>query len=59
MVMKPILFGAVLGLLWLVAGVPLTPALVVLAAVVQPVTIAFVLGVGVRSYGRRSRRWTV
>lgn len=57
--MKPLVYGAVLGLLWLVADVPLTPALVVLAAVLQPVTIAFVLGVAARSYGRRSRRWTV
>ena len=57
--MKPILFGAVLALLWLLFGVPLAPALAVLAAVVQPVTIAFVLGVAVRSYGRRSGRWTV
>lgn len=57
--MKYLLLGAVLGLLWLVAGVPLAPALAVLAAVVQPVTIAFVLGVAARSYVRRSGRWTV
>lgn len=57
--MKPLVYGAVLGLLWLVAGVPLAPALVVLAAVVQPVTIAFVLGVAARPYMRRSGRWTV
>lgn len=57
--MKPLLYGAVLGLLWLVAGLPLAPALAVLAAVVQPVTIAFVLGAAARSYVRRPRRWTV
>ena len=55
--MKPILFGAVLGLLWLLFGLPLAPALAVLAAVVQPVTIAFVLGVAVRSYVPGMRRW--
>lgn len=57
--MKPIVLGAVLALLWLLFGVPLAPALAVLAAVVQPVTIAFVLGVAARPYARRSRRWTV
>jgi hypothetical protein len=57
--MSRLVFGAVLGLLWLVAGVPLAPALAVLATVVQPVTIAFVLGAAVRSYVRRSGRWTV
>jgi hypothetical protein len=46
--MKHLLLGAVLGLLWLVADVPLTPALAVLAAVVQPVTVAFVLGAAAR-----------
>ena len=55
--MKPLLYGAVLGLLWLVAGVPLAPALVVLAAVVQPVTIAFVFGAAVRPYVPGMRRW--
>lgn len=56
--MKYLLCGAVLGLLWLVVGVPLAPALAVLAAVVQPVTIAFVAGAAARPYVRRSRRWT-
>lgn len=56
--MKQLLFGAALGVLWLVAGVPLTPALAVLAAFVQPVTIAFVLGAAARPYVRRSGRWT-
>jgi hypothetical protein len=56
---KSILFGAVLGLLWLAVGVPLAPALAVLAAVAQPVTIAFLLGAAARPYVRRSGRWTV
>ena len=55
--MKHLLLGAVLGLLWLVVGVPLTPALAVLAAVVQPVTVAFVLGVAARQYVPGMRRW--
>lgn len=57
--MKHLLCGAALGLLWLVVGVPLAPALAVLAAVVQPVTIAFAVGVAARPYVRRSRGWTV
>lgn len=57
--MKHLLYGAVLGLLWLVVGLPLAPALVVLAAVVQPVTIAFVLGAAACSYVLRPGRWTV
>lgn len=42
--MKPLVYGAVLGLLWLVVGVPLATALAVLAAVAQPVTVAFAAG---------------
>jgi hypothetical protein len=61
--MKPLLFGAVLGLLWLALGVPLTPALAVgswrTITVLQPVTIAFVLGAAARPYVLRPRRWTV
>lgn len=56
--MKPLVYGAVLGLLWLALGVPLAPALAVLAAVAQPVTIAFVLGAAARPYVRRPGRWT-
>lgn len=55
--MKHLLLGAVLGLLWLLAGVPLTPALAVLAAVVEPVTVAFVLGAAARPYLPRMRGW--
>lgn len=56
--MKPLVYGAVLGLLWLVVGVPLAPALAVLAAVVQPVTIALAAGAAARPYVRRPGRWT-
>jgi hypothetical protein len=55
---KPLLFGAVLGVLWLVFGLPLTVPAVVVSTVVQPVTVAFVLGVLARPYLARSRRWT-
>lgn len=56
--MKPIVYGAVLGLVWVVLAVPLAPVLAVLAAVVQPVTVAFVLGAAARPYVRRPGRWT-
>lgn len=55
--MKHLLYGAALGLLWLVAGVPLAPALAVLAAVVQPVTIAFVVGAAARPLLPGMRGW--
>lgn len=49
--MKPILFGAVLALLWLLLGLPLNvPSTVVTAVVAQPVTVAFVLGVLARRF---------
>lgn len=55
MVMKPILFGALVGLVWLVAGVPLTPVADMLSVLVQPVTLAFVLGAAARPYVTRWR----
>ncbi len=57
MVMKPLLFGAVLGVLWLLFGLPLAPVADVLAAVVQPVTVAFVVGLAARPH-LPSRRWS-
>jgi hypothetical protein len=57
MTVRPVLFGAVLALLWLVFGLPLAPVASVLAAAVQPVTVAFVLGVAARPHLAR-RRWT-
>ncbi len=54
--MKAIVVGAVLALLWLWFGLPLAPVTAVLAAVVEPVTIAFVLGLAARPYLARSGR---
>lgn len=54
--MKPILSGAVLGLLVVLFGLPLAVPSTVLAAVVQPVTAAFALGLLAGLH--RPRRWT-
>jgi fumarate reductase subunit D len=56
--MKPLAHGAVLALVWLLFGSPLATITAVLPVLVQPVTIAFVLGLLARPYVRRSRRWT-
>lgn len=45
--MKPILFGAVLALLWLAFGLPLATPFGGVANLVQPVTVAFVLGAAI------------
>jgi hypothetical protein len=45
---KPILFGAVLALVWLLFGSPLVTITTVLPVLAEPVTIAFVLGLVVR-----------
>jgi len=55
--MKPLFLGVVLALLWLLFGWPLTVPSTVLAAVVQPVTVAFALGLAVRPSMVR-RRWS-
>lgn len=55
--MKPIVCGAVLALLWLLFGLPLATVAGVVTALVEPVTIAFVLGVLARPYLARPRRW--
>ena len=54
--MKPILFGAVLALAGLLLGSPLVTITAVLPVLVEPVTIAFVLGLATRPYltGRRT-----
>jgi hypothetical protein len=52
---KPLLFGAVLGVLWLVFGLPFTAPAVLVSTVVQPVTIAFTAGVLARPYLARRR----
>ncbi|MDX3570821.1 hypothetical protein [Streptomyces sp. ID05-47C] len=51
--MKPLLYGAVLALLWLLFGLPLT----VLAPLVQPVTVAFAAGLLARPH-LTGRRWS-
>lgn len=56
--MKPILFGAVLALVWLLFGPPLVTITAVLPVLAEPVAIAFVVGLVVRPYLARSRRWT-
>jgi hypothetical protein len=56
--MKPIVVGAVLALVWLLFGSPLVTITAVLPVLVEPVTIAFVVGLVVRPYLARSRRWT-
>ncbi|WP_327342728.1 hypothetical protein [Streptomyces europaeiscabiei] len=55
--MKAIVCGAVVGLVWVVVGVPLAPVAEVLAVLAEPVTIAFAAGLVARPYVRRSRRW--
>lgn len=57
--MKPLLYGAVLGLLWLLLGLPLPLPSAALIQAESPVTIAFILGIAACSYVRRSGRWTV
>jgi hypothetical protein len=42
--MKHLLSGAVLGVLAVVFGVPLTPVVAVLSVLVEPVTVAFAAG---------------
>ena len=56
--MKPIIYGAVLGLLWLLFGLPLAPVAAVLPALLQPVTIAFAAGLLARPHLRQPRMWT-
>lgn len=54
--MKPILFGAVLALVWLLFGPPPVTITTVLPVLAEPVTIAFALGLAARPYlaGRRT-----
>jgi hypothetical protein len=56
--MKPLVYGAVLGLLWLVVGVPLAPALAVLSVLAEPVTVAFAAGLLARPLLPGMRRRT-
>ncbi|MFI0964627.1 hypothetical protein ACH4S8_25000 [Streptomyces sp. NPDC021080] len=54
--MRPMLFGAVLALLWLTVGPHLTVPVVVVNAVAQAVTATVVLVVLARPYLSRGRR---
>lgn len=56
--MKALVLGAVLALVWLLFGSPLVTITAVLPVLVEPVTLAFLLGLLARPYLRRSRRWT-
>ena len=51
--MNPLVFGAVLGLVWLVFGLPFAVPLAFISAVVQPVTVAFAAGLAARPYVSR------
>lgn len=53
--MKPIVFGAVLGLLWLALGMPYPPVTTVLPALLQPVVLGFAAGLIARPH--LARRW--
>lgn len=55
--MKALALGAVLALVWLLFGSPLVTIATLLPALVQPVTVAFVLGLAAHPYLRRPRRW--
>lgn len=54
--MKPLVYGAVLGLLWLLLGLPLAAPAAVLSALVQPVILAFAAGILARPHLAR-RGW--
>lgn len=56
--MKALTLGAVLGLVWVVFGLPFAPVAGVLAAVVQPVTVAFAAGLLARPYLSRGKGWS-
>jgi hypothetical protein len=52
--MKPLAYGAVLALLWLLLGLPVTvPSTVVTAVVAHPVILAFAAGLLARP-----RKWS-
>lgn len=55
--MKALLLGAVLALLWVTIGLPLAVPSTVLAPLLQPVTVAFLLGILARPH-LTGWRWT-
>ena len=56
--MKPLALGAVLALVWVLFGSPVAPVTGLLSVLVEPVTVAFLLGLVALPYVRRSRRGT-
>jgi hypothetical protein len=56
--MKPILWGAVLGLWWAVFGLPLLPLATVVPLLLKPVTLAFTAGLVARPHLPKVRRWS-
>lgn len=55
--MKPLALGAVLGLLWVLLGAPVTVPSSVVALVCQPVILAFAAGIAARPH-LPLRRWS-
>jgi hypothetical protein len=56
--MRALAVGAVIGIVWLVFGLPLPAVAALLPLLVQPVTIAFAAGLIARPYLDPSRRQT-
>lgn len=57
MTVRPILVGALLGVLLVLFGLPLAPLGAVLPLLVQPLAVAFVLGAVARPHLPNVRRW--
>ncbi|MEH0578973.1 hypothetical protein QBA54_31890 [Streptomyces sp. B21-108] len=55
--MKPFILGALLALLWLTIGLPVTAPSTVLDPLLQPVTVAFAAGILARPH-LPGRRWS-
>ncbi|MEU8031321.1 hypothetical protein AB0C13_22220 [Streptomyces sp. NPDC049099] len=55
--MKPVVLGAILGVLWLLLGWPVTVPAGAVAFVCQPVILAFAAGLAARPHLPRLRRW--
>ncbi|WP_181446516.1 hypothetical protein [Streptomyces sp. NTH33] len=55
--MKPILFGAVLAVLWLLFGLPTALPAALVTLVCQPVILAFAAGLVVRPHLPRVGGW--
>ncbi|MFF4839253.1 hypothetical protein ACFY2G_04220 [Streptomyces collinus] len=57
MAVRPILFGALLGVLLVLFGLPLAPLSWVLPLLVQPLAVAFVLGALARPHLPKVGGW--